>query len=73
MEQFTLLLIMLTIMSLILIGVLVTISMLSEANAKRIKRRKQRDSNTKHIELNELRLEQIEMRLGMIENQIHRN
>ena len=46
--------------------------MLSDANEKRIKRRKQRDRNTQHIELSELRLEQIEMRLGMIETTIHK-
>lgn len=60
-----------TTASLIIIAMVLLFQYLAESNYKRLKRRTQRDRNTKHIELSELRLEQIEERLGMLETKLN--
>tara|TARA_R100000742_G_C4247216_1_gene65959 strand:+ start:458 stop:685 length:228 start_codon:yes stop_codon:yes gene_type:complete len=70
MENFALLLVILTFASLILLGVIVVLTMLSEANEKRRRRKRQRDENTAHINLLNIRVEELEMRMGMQETKI---
>ena len=70
MENFALLLIILTFLSLILVGIIVAFSMFSDANEKRRRRKKQRDENTAHINIINIRMEELEMRMGMLETKL---
>ena len=70
MENFALLLIIFTFLSLILVGVIVAFSMFSDANEKRRRRKKQRDENTAHINILNIRMEELEMRMGMLETKL---
>jgi MFS superfamily sulfate permease-like transporter len=70
MENFALLLIILTFLSLILVGIIVAFSMFADANEKRRRRKKQRDENTAHINIINIRMEELEMRMGMMETKL---
>lgn len=70
MVALTNLLILLVSLSLTIVGTVIVSTIMIDANKKRTRRRQQRDRNTKHIELNELRLDQIEQRIGLLETQI---
>ena len=58
------------VVSMMLIGVAVFVKYLTDVGSNRVKRRTQRDKNSKHIELAELRLEQMEERIGCLETKI---
>lgn len=68
MEQFTILLIALTITSLILLMFVVAFTFLKDFHYRRQIRREQRDRNSKCIETIDLRLEVLEERLGLLES-----
>lgn len=58
------------VVSMMVIGSAVFIKYITDVGSNRMKRRTQRDKNSKHIELAELRLEQMEERIGCLETKI---
>ena len=58
------------VISMMVIGVVVFANYITDVATKRAKRKIQRDRNTKHIEIAELQLLQMEERIACMENTI---
>mgnify|MGYP003980813819 CR=1 FL=1 len=58
------------VVSMMVVGCALFIKYITDVGSNRLKRRTQRDRNSKHIELAELRLEQIEERISCVETKI---
>jgi len=58
------------VVSMMVVGCALFINYIIDVGSNRLKRRTQRDRNSKHIELAELRLEQIEERISCVETKI---
>ena len=59
------------VISMMIIGASLFLQYLSNIALKRAKRKIQRDRNSKHIELAELRLSQIEERIACVETKLY--
>ena len=59
------------VISMMIIGASLFFQYLSNTALKRAKRKIQRDRNSKHIELAELRLSQMEERIACVETKLH--